>query len=106
MGFSFTTRLMSRGGRRPQLGLKGNLFLAFSLIAAMALIISGSASILLDRLGGTMADLSGRDIPRLAASMQLSALSESLSSKGPALLSARDDASRVELTKDLKATQA
>jgi len=105
MGFSLTRR-MSRGGLRPQLGLKGNLFLAFSLIAAMALIISGSASILLDRLGRTMADLSGRDIPRLAASMQLSTLSESLSSKGPALLSARDDASRVDLTKDLKATQA
>jgi hypothetical protein len=105
MGFSLTRR-MSRSRLRPQLGLKGNLFLAFSLIAAMALVISGSASILLDRLGGTMADLSGRDIPRLAASMQLSALSESLSSKGPALLSARDDASRVDLTKDLKATQA
>ncbi|MGO4712553.1 methyl-accepting chemotaxis protein [Bradyrhizobium sp. 2TAF24] len=105
MGFSWTRRL-SRSGLRPQLGLKGNLFLAFALIAAMALVISGSASILLDRLGRTMADLSGRDIPRLAASMQLSTLSESLSSKGPALLSARDDASRVDLTKDLKATQA
>jgi methyl-accepting chemotaxis protein len=94
--------------RRPRLnlGLRGNLFLAFAAIAAMAILISVASSLLLARLGGTMADLSGRDIPRLAASLQLSALSESLSSKGPALLAARDEAQRVELTKALKETQA
>jgi methyl-accepting chemotaxis protein len=106
MAFSFKTRKSPLGRLRPRLGLKGNLFLAFSVIAAMAILISGSASMLLDQLGHTMADLSGRDIPRLAASLQLSALSESLSSKGPALLGAKDNDARLETTKSLKETQA
>ncbi|WP_315835717.1 methyl-accepting chemotaxis protein [Bradyrhizobium prioriisuperbiae] len=106
MALSFRIGKLPFGGWRPRLGLKGNLFLAFSVIAAMAILISGAASILLGRLGHTMADLSGRDIPRLAASMQLSALSESLASKGPTLLAAKDEAVRVEDSKDLKATQA
>ena len=38
-----------------------------------------------------MVDLSGRDIPRLAASLQLSAQSASLASQGPALLAARSE---------------
>ncbi|UTD26632.1 methyl-accepting chemotaxis protein [Bradyrhizobium sp. WD16] len=95
---------------RPRLwlrfGLRGNLFLAFAIIAGMAIVISAAAGILLGRLGGTMESLSGRDIPRLAASLELSALSESLSSKGPALLAAKDEASRDELTRSLKDTQA
>ncbi len=38
-----------------------------------------------------MVDLSGRDIPRLAASLQLSAQSASLASQGPALLVSQND---------------
>ena len=102
VGALFSLRLRFR----PRLGLKGNLFLAFSAIAGMAIIISAAASLLLGRLGHTMADLGERDVPRLTASLQLSTLSESLASKGPALLAARDDAGRVELTQSLKDTQA
>ncbi|MGP8120321.1 MAG: methyl-accepting chemotaxis protein [Xanthobacteraceae bacterium] len=102
VGALFSLRLRFR----PRLGLKGNLFLAFSAIAGMAIIISAAASLLLGRLGHTMADLDARDVPRLTASLQLSALSESLASKGPALLAAKDDATRLELTQNLKDTQA
>jgi len=38
-----------------------------------------------------MVDLSGRDIPRLAASLQLSARSATLASQGPALLVSQND---------------
>ena len=52
-----------------------------------------------------MVDLSGRDIPRLAASLQLSAQSASLASQGPALLAARSEEALNERSKKMKETQ-
>ena len=72
----------------------------------MAIVISAGAGLMLGRLGGTMVDLSGRDIPRLAASLQLSAQSASLASQGPALLAARSEEALNERTKKMKETQA
>jgi methyl-accepting chemotaxis protein len=60
----------------------------------------------LGHLGGRMIDLSGRDIPRLAASLQLSAQSASLASQGPALLASRSEDSLNERAKKIKETQA
>jgi len=54
---------------RPQWGLRGSLFAAFAVIAGMTIVISAGAGTVLRHLGGTMLDLSGRDIPRLAASL-------------------------------------
>jgi methyl-accepting chemotaxis protein len=76
---------------RPRWGIRGSLFAAFAVIAGMAIIISAGAGLVLPRLGGTMVDLSGRDIPRLAASLQLAAQSASLASQGPALLVSQND---------------
>src|SRR2546430_12504536 len=66
-------------------GVRGSLFAAFAVIAGMAIVISAGAGLMLGRLGGTMVDLSGRDIPRLAASPPLSAQSATLASQGAAL---------------------
>jgi HAMP domain-containing protein len=74
------------GVLRPQWGIKGSLFAAFAVIAGMAIVISAGAGIVLRHIGGTMIDLSGRDIPRLAASLQLLTQSAGLASLGPALL--------------------
>src|SRR6478752_1125400 len=87
-------------------GVRGSLFAAFAVIAGMAVVISAGAGLMLGRLGGTMVDLSGRDIPRLAASLQLSAQSASLASQGPALLASRSEAALNERTKKMKETQA
>ena len=87
-------------------GVRGSLFAAFAVIAGMAIVISAGASLMLGRLGGTMGDLSGRDIPRLAASLQLSAQSASLASQGPALLAARSETALNERTRKMKETQA
>ena len=92
--------------RRSRLGVRGSLFLAFAAIAAMALVISGGAGVLLDQLGRMMAGLAGSDIPRLSASLQLTAMSESLASRAPALLQAPTDPAREEQLKQLKTTQA
>ena len=79
------------GFLRPQWGVRGSLFAAFAVIAGMAIVISAGAGMVLRHLGETMVDLSGRDIPRLAASLQLAAQSASLAGQGPALLASQSE---------------
>ncbi|RTM08626.1 MAG: HAMP domain-containing protein [Bradyrhizobiaceae bacterium] len=89
----------------PSWGVRGSLFAAFTVIAGMGLVIAAGAGLALQNLGGRMTDLSGRDIPRLAASLQLSALSASLAAQGPALLAAQSEDALNERTKKLKELQ-
>src|SRR6202046_4577998 len=90
---------------RPQWGIRGSLFAAFAVIAGMAIIISAGAGMVLGRLGGTMVDLSGRDIPRLAASLQLAGPRASLAGQGPALLASQNEEVLNERAKKMKETQ-
>src|SRR3569833_4699776 len=76
------------GVLRPKWGIKGSLLAAFAVIAGIAIVISAVAGIVLRHIGSTMVDLSGRDIPRLTASLQLLTQSAGLASLGPALLGA------------------
>ncbi len=92
--------------RLPKFGVRGNLFSAFAVIAGMAIAISAGAGMVLGHLGGAMGDLSGKDIPRLAASLQLSAQSAALASLGPSLLAARTEEALNERTKKINETQA
>jgi methyl-accepting chemotaxis protein len=89
----------------PQWGVRGSLFAAFTVIAGMAIAISAVAGMVLGHLGGTMIDLSGRDIPRLAASLQLAAQSASLASQGPALLASRSEETLNERSAKMKEAQ-
>src|SRR5262249_22314687 len=81
------------------------LFAAFAVIAAMAIVISAGAGMVLRHLGGTMLDLSARDIPRLAASLQLSTLAATLASEGPAVLSSPHQGALNERVKKMKESQ-
>src|SRR3981189_1644472 len=90
------------GFLRPNWGVRGSLFAAFAVIAAMAIVISAGAGYVLQQLGVRMIDLSGRDIPRLAASLQLSTQAATLAAQGPALLAAQTDDALKERTKKLK----
>jgi phosphoglycerate-specific signal transduction histidine kinase len=106
MAFGFKFGKLGFGGfRLPKFGIRGNLFSAFAVIAAMAIIISAGAGTVLRHLESTMVDLSGRDIPRLAASLQLQAQSASLASQGPALLAARSEDSLKERSAKVAETQ-
>ena len=89
----------------PTWGVRGSLFAAFTVIAGMGLVIAAGAGLALQNLGGRMTELSGRDIPRLAASLQLSALSASLAAQGPALLAAQSEDALKERTAKLKELQ-
>ncbi len=93
------------GWLRPRWGVRGSLFAAFAVIAGMAIAISAGAGYVLQQLGERMVDLSGRDIPRLAASLQLSAQAASLAAQGPALLSAPTADALAERIKKMKAIQ-
>jgi hypothetical protein len=90
---------------RPQWGIRGSLFAAFAVIAGMGIFISAGAGMVLSHLGGTMVDLSGRDIPRLAASLQLSAQSASLAGQGPALLASPSEEALNERSRKMTETQ-
>jgi methyl-accepting chemotaxis protein len=106
LGKLFRARSAKKAERkRSRIGVRGSLFLAFAAIAAMALVISGGASVLLDQLGRMMTGLAGTDIPRLTTSLQLTAMTESLASRAPALLQASTHAAREEQLKQLKTTQ-
>jgi methyl-accepting chemotaxis protein len=92
------------GFLRLRWGVRGNLFAAFAVIAGMAIVISAGAAMVLGHLGGTMINLSGRDIPRLAASLQLAGQSASLASQGPALLESRSEETLNERSMKMKET--
>ncbi|ACE99481.1 methyl-accepting chemotaxis sensory transducer [Rhodopseudomonas palustris TIE-1] len=89
----------------PQLGIRGSLFAAFTVIAGMAILISAWAGISLHQLGRTIAELSGRDIPKLAASLQLATESESLASQAPILLDSLSAEQLRERSARMKAAQ-
>jgi methyl-accepting chemotaxis protein len=90
---------------RPRWGVRGSLFSAFSVIAGMAIVISAGATIVLGHLNGSMTELSGRHIPRLAASLQLARQSASLAGQGPALLAAENEEALNERSKKMKDSQ-
>jgi hypothetical protein len=106
MALPSTSGKFGRSGfRRLRWGIRGSLFAAFAMIAAMAIVISAGAGMVLGHLGDMMVDLSGRDIPRLAASLQLATQSASLASQGPALLASRGEEALQERTRRMKETQ-
>jgi methyl-accepting chemotaxis protein len=93
------------GFLRPRWGVRGSLFAAFGVIAAMAIVISAGAALVLRHLGERMVDLSGQDIPRLAASLQLSTQAAALASQGPAVLGSQNEDALNERIKKMKEIQ-
>ncbi|GLR87140.1 methyl-accepting chemotaxis protein [Bradyrhizobium iriomotense] len=89
----------------PKWGVRGRLFAAFAVIAAMGLVISAGAGFVFKHLGTTMMDLSGRDIPRLAASLQLASQSATLAAQGPGLLASPTEEALNERTKNVQEIQ-
>src|ERR1700704_6218879 len=102
---SASSKFGRSGFRRLRWGIRGSLIAAFSLTAGMAIVIIAGAGMVLGQLGEMMVDLSGRDIPRLAASLQLATQSAALASQGPALLASRSDDALQQRTKAMKQTQ-
>jgi methyl-accepting chemotaxis protein len=106
MALPLAVRKPKQSGRLGRwLGIRGNLFAAFAVIAGMAIVISLSASMLLGQLSEMMVDLSGQDIPRLTGSLQLSSQSATLASQGPALLASSTVEALQEHSKKMRESQ-
>jgi methyl-accepting chemotaxis protein len=90
---------------RPRWGIRGGLFAAFAVIACMAIVISAGAGLVLHHLEGSMVNLSGQSIPRLAASLQLSTQSATLAAQGPAVLASQSADTLAERVKKMKEIQ-
>ncbi|MBI5261023.1 MAG: HAMP domain-containing protein [Bradyrhizobium sp.] len=86
-------------------GVRGSLFAAFATIAGMALAISVGAGFMFSHLGETMMDLSGRHIPRLSASLQLSAQSATIAAQGPGVLASISEEALNERTRKVQEIQ-
>src|SRR6202048_663130 len=93
------------GFLRPRWGVRGSLFAAFAVIGGMARGFSPGAGFVLGQLARPMEALSGRDTPRLAASLQLAAQSASLASQGPSLLSSESEDALNARSKKMKEAQ-
>ncbi|WP_426422419.1 methyl-accepting chemotaxis protein [Bradyrhizobium genosp. A] len=91
--------------KMPKWGLRGSLFAAFAVIAGMGLVIAAGAGFVFKHLGSTMMDLSGRDILRLSASLQLASQSATLAAQGPGLLASPSDEALAERTKKVQEIQ-
>jgi methyl-accepting chemotaxis protein len=105
LGRFFKRQKPAKTERRSRIGIRGSLFVAFTVIAATSVVIAGGAGYLLRSLDNITTSLSKRDLPRLAASQQLSTLAESLASRAPGLMQAKTDTAREEQLKRLKSTQ-
>ena len=91
--------------KMPKWGLRGSLFAAFAVIAGMGLVIAAGGAFVFRHLGSTMMDLSGRDIPRLSASLQLASQSATLAAQGPGLLASPSDVALNERSKKVQEIQ-
>src|SRR5687768_9079989 len=105
-GYGRSKKTTEASARKSRLGLRGSLFLAFMAIAATSIVIAAGASLLLNQLSGMNKVLTEQDVPRLTTAMQLSELSESLSSNGPTLLNSPTETIRQQQLKTLKETTA
>src|SRR5258708_27062900 len=98
-------KLRSLKFKKPRWGIRGSLFAAFAVIAGMAILISAGSGLILGQLGAMMLNLSGRDIPRLAVSLQLATESQNLAGQGPALLASGSADALKDRSRKMKETQ-
>jgi methyl-accepting chemotaxis protein len=88
------------------LGIRGRLFLAFGLVAAMTVLASTVAFLSYNRVGGTLVDITERNIPAMSVSLMLARESAEITATAPALASAPDkkahDAARTTLDAHLQ----
>src|SRR5579863_2277157 len=76
--------------RRRSIGIRWRLLFAFGLVAALTVLASGVALISYDRIGETLAGITGRNLPAMSISLRLARESAEITSAAPALASAPD----------------
>src|SRR5579864_4760563 len=76
--------------RRRGMGIRARLFVAFGVIAALTVLASSVAFVSYNRIGGTLADITGRNLPAMNISLRLARESAEITAAAPASASAPD----------------
>lgn len=88
-----------------QLGLRGRLFMAFGLVAAMTVVASINAIVSYDSLGRSLGTIAGHSLPEIERSTHVVRAAGDLSAAAPRLLAAASDEEREEASRALVAAR-
>jgi methyl-accepting chemotaxis protein len=86
---------------RLQMGLRGRLFMAFGLVAALTVIASVNAIVSYNSLGNSLGVIADRSLPEITRSSHVVKAAGNVGSAAPSLLAAANDAERVQAAKAL-----
>lgn len=87
------------------LGLRGRLFLAFGVVAALTVLASGSAIISYDSLGHSLGAIAERSLPEITLASKVVRAAGDVGAAAPRLLAAKDAAEREQASKLLSAAR-
>ena len=87
------------------LGLRGRLFSAFGVVAALTVLASGSAIISYDSLGHSLGAIAERSLPEITLATKVVRTAGDVGAAAPRLLAAKDAAEREQASKLLSAAR-
>ena len=87
------------------LGLRGRLFSAFGVVAALTVLASGSAIISYDSLGHSLGAIAERSLPEITLASKVVRAAGEVGAAAPRLLAAKDAAEREQASKLLSAAR-
>ena len=88
-----------------RLGLRGRLFMAFGVVAALTVLASGSAIISYDSLGRSLGAISEKCLPEITRTSEVARAAGDVAAAAPRLLAATDQAERDHAFKLLTAAR-
>lgn len=84
-----------------QVGLRGRLFMAFGLVAALTVIASVNAIVSYNSLGSSLGVIAERSLPEITRSSQVVKAAGSVGAAAPSLLAAANDSEREQAARAL-----
>ena len=87
------------------LGLRGRLFMAFGVVAALTVLASGSAIISYDSLGRSLGAVAEKSLPEITRASEVVRAAGEVAAAAPRLLAATDKAEREHAVKVLTAAR-
>jgi methyl-accepting chemotaxis protein len=88
-----------------RLGLRGRLFTAFGVVAALTVLASGSAIISYDNLGQSLGAVADKSLPEITRASKVVKAAGDVTAAAPRLLAATDQAEREQALKNLAAAR-
>jgi methyl-accepting chemotaxis protein len=88
-----------------RLGLRGRLFMAFGIVAALTVLASGSAIITYDSLGRSLGVVTEKSLPEITRASKVVRAADEIGAAAPRLLAAVDGAERENALKALTAAR-